>query len=1116
MVSSKFDSLSVRPPTPPKDIQDIPDITDVDETLQFLDDPFGDLPPAVNPKIAATKRLLSTPDQSPSSDASVPSSVPSTTKKRVIFELCTSPNKKAVANSWTPTRSSPLRPLPQTRVFRPLKSILKPSDSTSTPPPTAEGAAAHQFKTFADMLESIVSQLAQEERSSRLDAYHGLQRTMQAYDNIPDEQALKNKMSLLTQFIRRDLQAQSQTGTGLDTQLITQALKLLLALLRLPNLIAAMEDDFCAFIVDRSIQVASDSSVSKTVVNTHLAVFMQQTFRPKTMTNLRVEKMLDALNTIQDRIKGYSVQAYRLRIYKKLISQRPDIMSKHADRWFSHAFRSLISFHKDISQSALETTISAARAIGQDRHITKACLALLNRVKSDGKTTIAQVLAQELEKMLDAENASMVPQIWSAVTALLKDHMSRDMFTSLADWLRVFEKCLKSDIEQVKVGVNVAFGFLIYAVNIPKETAKQWTKMLLNIPLGQVQSRGPMKKYERDAIYSGYHTLLYYALRPTASFDQLDRCWNEFVAGFWNPLIHHSPTQAGNACHVVSALLDGSRNPWNEQRALDFRHQAMVQRAELPLLDPRWVRRSLPSILRFVETLLDATPWSENEQQEDQPAKIMWLALLNSLVEASSKEVMASSETKEAMAHIVNLLRRVWDRHTAEIALSQTMEDSWADKFCFLVETVVQKLGPTQFADRSLTRNGQDEFEVASTPSHRARQQVTCISPLLYFVDLLVNRSEGRLPDAVRLRAIRLIVEPCFNIQNTRMGRLEMIRDCSTIVDESLTAVVAQSFWAQIATLLKTSLQAQVPDSNERVSRQLGKEYGVVADLLCLGSASLLYKPRGLEILDAFIDTVGREAGDGALVIAVIEGVSERIFNNTTESDKTSYLPYISALLRNLPSKSISRRILDQGRQFLWPSSPAAGRNTDFDPYNHLYSAIVSAGSAAYQELRAEDADAVKQFLGALRASIKNCSISLLAVYLRKTQEVLHVWVEDPERKLQNAEQWSRALHREVIGLWRDVNEAVERLPRKDSQVLLHLETLVLAGFSSRRRTIVNISIDSWNKTFGKEDTLRYPSRLEEVLRRFANTVELRLPSLNLQDDDTVRTTFIAAEPPLT
>lgn len=89
----------------------------------------------------------------------------------------------------------------------------------------------------------------------------------------------------------------------------------------------------------------------------------------------------------------------------------------------------------------------------------------------------------------------------------------------------------------------------------------------------------------------------------------------------------------------------------------------------------------------------------------------------------------------------------------------------------------------------------------------------------------------------------------------------------------------------------------------------------------------------------------------------------------------------------------------------------------------------------------------------------------------------------------------------QVVNLWREINKAVERLPRKDSQILLHLEPLISAGFLSTRRSIVNISILTWNGTFGKEGSLRYPSRLEQALQRLRNSVELSLPSLEARVD---------------
>jgi hypothetical protein len=84
------------------------------------------------------------------------------------------------------------------------------------------------------------------------------------------------------------------------------------------------------------------------------------------------------------------------------------------------------------------------------------------------------------------------------------------------------------------------------------------------------------------------------------------------------------------------------------------------------------------------------------------------------------------------------------------------------------------------------------------------------------------------------------------------------------------------------------------------------------------------------------------------------------------------------------------------------------------------------------------------------------------------------------------------------------VCSAIERLPRKDSQILQHLESLITGGLASRRRSIVNLSIATWNKTFGKAESLVYPVRVEQALRRLRSTVELSLPSLEVRAEDSV------------
>lgn len=91
-----------------------------------------------------------------------------------------------------------------------------------------------------------------------------------------------------------------------------------------------------------------------------------------------------------------------------------------------------------------------------------------------------------------------------------------------------------------------------------------------------------------------------------------------------------------------------------------------------------------------------------------------------------------------------------------------------------------------------------------------------------------------------------------------------------------------------------------------------------------------------------------------------------------------------------------------------------------------------------------------------------------------------------------------------MIKLWQAVSGALETLPKKDSSMLITLEPLLTAGFSSRRRSIMNISAATWNATFGKEEDLQYPAILAKALLKLRGSVELSVPTLEGRKDDSV------------
>ncbi|RAL63296.1 hypothetical protein DID88_004372 [Monilinia fructigena] len=102
-------------------------------------------------------------------------------------------------------------------------------------------------RPFRRMLESISKQLAGQDRSSRLDAYMTLSGALKACDNVPDRKALSDKMDLILQFIKRDINAKHESG-ALDIQLTKEALVLTSSFLHKKSISDMLTPDFsCLF-----------------------------------------------------------------------------------------------------------------------------------------------------------------------------------------------------------------------------------------------------------------------------------------------------------------------------------------------------------------------------------------------------------------------------------------------------------------------------------------------------------------------------------------------------------------------------------------------------------------------------------------------------------------------------------------------------------------------------------------------------------------------------------------------------------------------------------------------------------------------------------------------------
>ncbi len=82
---------------------------------------------------------------------------------------------------------------------------------------------------------------------------------------------------------------------------------------------------------------------------------------------------------------------------------------------------------------------------------------------------------------------------------------------------------------------------------------------------------------------------------------------------------------------------------------------------------------------------------------------------------------------------------------------------------------------------------------------------------------------------------------------------------------------------------------------------------------------------------------------------------------------------------------------------------------------------------------------------------------------------------------------------------------AIQNLPAFTTSTLSNYEHLLLSSLRSRHRSIVNDSLEMWNRTFGCAEFLEYPDELHTLLTKLQPVTELSLPTFPDTEGDKVR-----------
>ena len=971
-------TLPTRPPTPPKDAE-------ADSVGRILDYPSY-LP-------NSTRQTISTPDDSPSSSAEYFTKSSNKFSKRVDFSPWISYTPPSVTAKGI-SRPDQQRLLPPSRECRSSRSILKPYDTTSHW--ESISLVKKDRKPLPEMLEELCRQLASTSRSSRLDAYMALNDCLKAYKDVPDQPALEAKLPLLTGFIRRDLLATSTSTGATDIQIITQALKLLTTLIwTVPLITSLLQEDFCAFVVDQAITSCGDSkNVSKAVIGHYLHVLSIQKFGPKVMTNERVGRLLDTIQEIN--IKGNGIVGQRLIVYRRLLSQAKSLMAARVSDWVDHLFTGMLSTLKEIRRRALDFGLEAALSLGSMSQTSRCVLEIFERRSAEGKK-FRELLVRRLNDMIgSADECSHVPPIWSVVIMFFQSRRNQlEHWEHIRVWLSIIQTCLNSSDKKMKFQATLAWNRLIYTVSPDATTKNSMVRMLRQpmMPLDRkmiVKSRSVQVKSHAS---SSYCTMLYYAFRPGASYEQLDRFWAECVDPILPASLSASEVDTTFACQILIALFgDAQQKPWTENRG----HEGhIIKPEELPRLDPRWTRLRASTIMKLFEIMFVSANWKTAKNEEIGILQA-WSSFTKALGDAGSKEVKVSVETIGAVAHILNSMKHFWSYSTSTQTPSDTdpSQSIVLRRLISIVKVAVENLGDIAFTEKRLTRGTNELFEAAETPSSRTNHHGILSSPIVHLIEMLSSSVSLDEVQELYKEAIADWVQVAIRGSTLRQNKFKVLHEIAFL---NMTGIsqpeVKPILWQVILDCIGIPT-INLDSRMETSSTSLGHEYRDVVKILEVG-IRLSFEPSQSwpTLIKIVVDGAKQEIGVGGLALAIIEPLAKSLNQELSKRYNESISRCGAAIVQNTMWPR-SRKEMEHAHRALWGTSTTSPK---VNPFDHLYLFTDSLLLAAYQSFRESAPSNTNEILRASISILSSCPPSLSAVLLQRIQRGLAKWLEDTD-----------------------------------------------------------------------------------------------------------------------
>lgn len=277
---------------------------------------------------------------------------------------------------------------------------------------------------------------------------------------------------------------------------------------------------------------------------------------------------------------------------------------------------------------------------------------------------------------------------------------------------------------------------------------------------------------------------------------------------------------------------------------------------------------------------------------------------MQSVSDASSKEITASPEFRQAIASITNTLIGFCStkrQHLRTPEVSQIRDTL----FWSLAKTAVFTLGPIHFIDRNLLRVANGTFEAAVTPSrHTLPTSVTLSSSFLSLFEAWLDSPLSIRSTAALHVELSEILGHCIQAKSAFHAKLTILKDCAYILAKRNESKSSKWMWlalVDVATkVFNDRPSGDVGASTETVTRSR-QDYSIGSAILLAGlqHSDAESMTSGVALLQVVFRRSEREVGDLSVVLDMFLNFTKVMEENTVLTIKAISV-YAFAVLKEL------------------------------------------------------------------------------------------------------------------------------------------------------------------------------------------------------------------------